>query len=1103
MNTTLNQNSYGNGDNVAGNLEKHFHAILPESLISLVDVILSNLQNRELDQALHHISVIDKMGNKDSEVNFLIELLRIKCEIITAERTESKISDLNRIITSSKSELIIDLALSIILRFESSEIFLATERYHSSAVKGVLSRSVYFELLAEFNEIQEKYTSHKFTLSEYELIGIILGSFNKGEFLFAAEVSQHLSKNYQSYNVDVLMLFSKAFLLNDVLANVHYWLISSDQKEQVDSIADKTYQLIEQSNGKDIRLFNIAIPIFRFTTGFSNSFSDMCYKYISSIEKLDPELADDLKASYDKSYSNINNHISKMRLISSSTDLYNVYISEVSSKKTLTYNEFKFFEKASKNGEFIKWISSGGELYEPEPEPANMLLSIYLDIYLGQYHNLDRVFETLSSEVIEPSEINISFIYDLASKLHESKFCYYAAKLISSFVKFNDCGWCSPVAEVYCFSLYNAGQFSSLVSIIDKIDESSWGSELYVLNIQTLLYHEMHTPALELCNKAIERFPEHILFYSLKFNCLTVLNLSLPDFVDSLGVGLFSLCNDSLQFLVFLHDKGFYSLVEQVIVRWYIDNPFENSRVVSQACLNFSNFQHHSTDSRNSFVPSSSLQGVICGVVYTDSGKDYTKLIVSENKNPHETIILKDSPLGKTLLIAEQGVKTNVNGSLKQIILKEKLPPYVAVYRLSMEIRGDSNDGTDMFQSYSVPSDPMEILDFLKDNLPNQEFDNDLAGNADYPLNIRAHRYLPSDPSRAAIAVLTDERFSKKDLFSNGLIDTSEIYVDLVTIFYLALTSLHSYVCKGNMKIYTSRFALGYINDWIDKIENDKFMTLGQDAKGQVFINTSKIIKYSSPNLIPSLREISRALNVPNPILGNEPKEISLLREILEPSLRDVLYHSFTNSLPLLSVDSQLCYWLSCLPNIKVCNAYKFFEIATSSIPYSEREAGLVYHLQSDMPYAFLTVDFSNIAKSKSSFSGTLLFLAIKKHSDWIVKNTIPEKFLALIFMQYFYSEFQRNNWNLAFAFNNASPQTACTEKMLYLCCDLIIANGKKNYAEERVSDFIINMLHFIRDFRVLEVIRTLLLNYLIGRFMDLGFINKCINKSLNKNGDN
>ena len=37
----------------------------------------------------------------------------------------------------------------------------------------------------------------------------------------------------------------------------------------------------------------------------------------------------------------------------------------------------------------------------------------------------------------------------------------------------------------------------------DKIDENLWGSELYVLNIQTLLYHEMHTHALELCNKAI------------------------------------------------------------------------------------------------------------------------------------------------------------------------------------------------------------------------------------------------------------------------------------------------------------------------------------------------------------------------------------------------------------------------------------------------------------------------------------------------------------------------------------------------------------------------------------------------------------------------
>ncbi|EBL3325612.1 hypothetical protein D4T62_23215, partial [Salmonella enterica subsp. enterica] len=119
-----------------------------------------------------------------------------------------------------------------------------------------------------------------------------------------------------------------------------------------------------------------------------------------------------------------------------------------------------------------------------------------------------------------------------------------------------------------------------------------------------------------------------------------------------------------------------------------------------------------SKKSNQEFIPSENVDGVVCGVHYNDTGKDLTKLIVVDTSLNSSYFISSDSPVAKALLNSELNEVKKLG--MKRLTLKEKMPAYVAVFRLAYEIRNESNDGSDIFQSISLPDDPEEMIKVIK-----------------------------------------------------------------------------------------------------------------------------------------------------------------------------------------------------------------------------------------------------------------------------------------------------------------------------------------------------------------------------------------------------
>lgn len=1102
MNNSINQYSYGTGDNIAGNLEKHFHSILPESLISLVETILSSIQNREIDEAFKNINIIEGMGNKDVEVNYLIELLRIKCQIISGDTSHKNIKELNQIMLNSKSNLIVDLALSVILRMERSDSTKAIERYNSINIKGIFSHSVYYELFAELSELRSRYSTSKFLLSDYELIGIILGAFNKKEYNFASEVANHFFENFGGYNADVLLLFSNAFLLNEVLANKHYWLISSTEKSMLDNIGNKVIELIEASSGKDLRLFNIAAPLFDFTFGYNDYFSELCYKYVASIELIDPQLAFDIKIKFDSGIFDDAHPLCKLRSIQQSVDSRREFIDDVISKKHIAYDDFKILELVGKKEEINSWISSGGLIYEDDTSYVSNLLKLVVAVYSPQKHHIDEIFNEIFSDIDDAKEkINLNFINDLANRLIKSNNPYYAGYLVLHFTHLQEDHWCSPLLDTLATALYNSGQFLELRNTLLKIKVETWSNKIYFYHIQELTYHDDYTTALQYCSDAILKYPDELTFYSLKAHCLSKLKRPLFDFINSIEISIVKADEDSLQFLSFLQLHGFYSFFEKIIIQWYLDDPIGNCKIVSKACLNSTSILNDEGDEEELFKPSKSVGNAVCGVVYSDSGKHFTKLIVSDVKKNDNTLLYHNSPVAKALLCARENELTPVEGSIKKVVLEEIIPPYVAVYRLSMELRNEINDGTDCFQSYILPSDPDDIINFFKENFPENNLNSQISENAEIPLSMRSHNALSYDPVRASIASLISKDFVKKEHYSLGEKNVTELYIDLKTVIYLCLTSLNEFFDSSDIKLFTSQYVIGLLKKWLDDIDNDKFLTMGKDPVGNIIINSSITIKESSQQFLINMKMMIKILQKAQPVVANEPKALSLLRNNLELSLRDGLYISFSQGLHFFSVDSQLCFWLDKLSGVKVCNSAHLLEKAARNVTYRKRETGIIYYLFNDMPNVILVEDFKNIALSKSDYNGLLLSKLIKKHENWIIENTRLYAFLSNIFIAFICNAIDKSNsGDLNVIVYKMHPLDFFVELVFNTCCDVVATSGKGDCIEDRLALFIISLRYFNRSNELNTLMEYLFLEYISGRFLDREYIVKMVNHYLSLN---
>lgn len=215
------------------------------------------------------MTMLRVMAQKDPEAAALVEVISIYGELVEAREQDAAWGAVAKIAASAKNDIVKDVCLAALLRLarRTEREPTAIEYYLAEPAPGLYSKEVFLRSYAD--ETQLEAASRQFILSEGELTGIVEGALRLELADFAIRMAKRLSDDHKSYNADVLQVTASAFDLNHHLFSKHLWLNTPEVKQRLDFLTAQVINLLERSEGTDVRLYNMACPIFETYQGLA------------------------------------------------------------------------------------------------------------------------------------------------------------------------------------------------------------------------------------------------------------------------------------------------------------------------------------------------------------------------------------------------------------------------------------------------------------------------------------------------------------------------------------------------------------------------------------------------------------------------------------------------------------------------------------------------------------------------------------------------------------------------------------------------------------------------------------------------------------------
>lgn len=1111
---SLNQAHYGQGDNVARdknlfieNYNTFINLTVPEDLREPVKEILSDISNRKIIDAKTKIDLIASIKNQTKEINDLFLLLRIKADLVEDANSHSEFSILNEIVLSSNNEMIKDLSLSLLLRLEFNKFGKdrMMERYNATDVKGPFSRALLLELTLSKEVLLERASTGKHGLTEEEMIGLISGLFRVKSFEVALDVATFLVDYFPSYNSRVIHLFARGMLLNQDIIGDDYWLLSQKEKDRISSLIEETLKLYTVSEGSDFRLYNVIVPCYLFTKERDERLREILIKNIESVDKVDHEFANDFRAVHLNEQEQENHPVNIIRKCKSDKIYKEKIVKEILSNEVVSLSDFILARELISDTSLIEWIDKGGVIQADQGRLSELLSKLKLELYIEQNdisRRNSRVVDDIIGEIIncdnnDFKSINPVFIYNISEDLRDvgrnSQLCEIMGKYFDNKHRY----WCSPIVYQYLIGLYETGLYQAFSSLYDIVDNKDKPILIHIMALSTYFSHNEMEKALSLIED--NNANQDLEFIRLKLYVYEKIGdySAIEQVVKNIDYKKFKEPSNSL---LRLSDKiislGYTKFGHDLAIKFFLDSPEKNYMFVSQICLQIM----MSKKSNQDFIPSEDVEGIVCGVHYNDTGKDLTKLIVMDSSLNSNYFISNDSPVAKELLNSELNEVKKLG--MKRLTLKEKMPAYVAVFRLAHEIRNESNDGSDLFQSISLPDDPEEMIKVIKDILPKTEKNNAVYINENFPVNFKMEMIAKNDPVKAAMISLTDMKIKIKDFQSGGGDIESNISTDIFTICYICMNSFVDYFVDNDIHFLLIEEDVKAINNWLDIVKGDEYKTIAVNDNGSIHINTSDTIKSYHGDFIKNLESIQKQIKVYYPKIGDIPNELIKLNGVVGDNYLKNIYACLTNKTPYFTADLISCIFFNQTLNIKVVDFHKYIHEASRHISYSEREKGIILHSVGMYPYPLSLDDIYSLAFSKNDETGYFLGELIKLYSGRFNDKIDLYALMSQLFFRYLQKTYTNNQIfneklkNTDFSFIN--PYGARIDRIFYICCGAIIKIKNGLTCEENLARFLAFLLcEFTSNTRFLNLIFWLASNFVSGHFLNIKKLNECLNEML------
>lgn len=1077
-----NQIHNGSGDNAVNKFETIVRSIHTRDLASVADSIMCDVRYRDTLRAREKLDVLNKIESLERDVKLLLNAFLIKVELTEnlTLKSHAKQDLLTLVINPSIPNNVIDVVASILINLESrTQPELARERYRESNSNKPFINEIFFERLATQAEIEEKFNnSTRYNLLEQELTGLVRGALRVEQFKLAVDISTYLNKYFPSHNSEILLLFSESCLVLSQ-SDKHYWLFDKTVKEKIDCLVAKLSTLIIS---EDVRTVSILINLLSATSFSNYDLIELGRKYVDKIDDINSDCANTIRYMITASSSLITNFELTPAPLNLDGFIRLIDALDNSSIELPIVNN---------------WLESGGR-FNTGDDYINSFLMLNLKAILCIHGDKEKI-SSLSDDAQEFLDLDKNkFITLQPSAL--TKLCDIFTRLGQPLIAVNylrlvipSKPWGSPIFYCYLNALFDCEKYELIISQLKHL--SAEDKSQFVFHIESQVYQRLskYELSIESSKSAIELKPNdpHSWYLLLSSSRLNSASLDvLQSLVFDIPEDIFSTYHDSKiplinEIAIFINAQ----IADRVLADWFVQDPGKVAKVLTQI--------HTNSLSNRTHVTSTSYTPVNCGpgVVYSDGFDTHRRILVRGVNINHACLLDINSPLGQFLDSMQKG-ETIHDSRFGEITLIERLPPNVAAFQHAIQLRNDSNDGTDVFKLFTMPTSKDEFFPYFEKIMQRfspKDTGRDALKNPQIPLVMRGKYTNPDSPINGAVAHLTSKDTTQYlQLFGNGIERPSKVIIDLYTAVYLSLLGIASTLSKASVLTVISKQSKIIFDSWIENILRDDYLSFEYTDNG-IIRYTAEDIKRNSFYFIQELKQLMSTSEVEALKPSDTPDNLIKIKSAIDDSVYSTFQLSVANEIPWLCVDHLMCI-LSYQSGYKVANINSILISLLNNSSFENRINGVKLSLFSGMPVPIMYRDMIELSASSTPTDVYLVARFIEKYSATFKS---PEELLSFIV--------EATGRTIAAAAIDGeilrggrcynARYNGYTEYVFNFSCRAAINGLNGDTAEKKLALFLFNLsIRFNKVKELVDLLSWLASSFATGHFLDINEINRAFN---------
>lgn len=1092
MAESVEQNSWGDGDNVAGN-KLVFSSVSPEAFETNIEKVVTCIRHRNLTQASSLLDTLLSTSNLDSDATKTLEVLNLFILVEKNEAPDSAYNTLNIYLNRDLSSVFKDIAHAVLIRLDVKEqcIAVAKERFHQIKLPGQNANEAYLTLVADVNEINAKFEDSKLGLTEAVGCALVRGATRLMHHKLALSIAEHLNKFAPSFNSRVLLFSCKLNVTYDEVDGRHYWITSAKVHAKLNELCNELSHLVDESRGREARTIDFAYGLLRYVNFECRQLVDVCYKYASEIENNYTDFYNLLMRLYDNQVEQTDNLLEKLTKSNKDPSYKVSLLAEITGSQNISSENSFLLTRLGDRDLIRKWFESGGKVESENPMEAYLAelelkaFSSTNDTKQIQYirSEVDGFIQKFNSDLVK---LNPQRLVELCTYLIDLGLPSGAVDLLRPLIPSENI-WLSPLVCCYIDALLKSEQLRTLRTILDSINKTDWDCYLWQIeSYQFALQHQLP--------EAVSALEKAIKLYSFSAELwLKLINLSRQVEQDNFNSSkilkripkevLESPSPSGYELLKELIAAGEQLTAEMILVTWFINDPTGTARDVSQFGL--------SICSKRELKLNPSPQLEICrgGVVYEVDGKQELKVLVEPFISSHSHLLDCTSPLAQHLMSMEVN-EENTFGML-DIKLLEILPPYIAILRLATQLRVINNDGSDCFYSLNVPSEPEQLIPFLERKLGALKKEGeDVLQNINIPIYCKGRRVGASNPIAAALKLFTDKNIAKQSVPNFGDEHADSVILDAYSFCYLALADLAYDFTELINNVYITRETANCIEYWFKEINQEDYLSIGVMPEGGLFRTTAENIRNNTVDLQRALSHLFESSKVLAPNLVDFPPHISLIDGLTDLSTESSYKLAIANDIPWFCLDPLLARLVEQVDG-RVVNIFACISSLTDTI-VADLPKGIKLHVFTAFPYPITYRDLIGLSRSKNELAHYILSELIKQYAGSFSSYDEALNYTYLFVIHALVCEYQSGE--VLNGPRGVNPRNnGYFERLFNICCHEVMQYDDNNKeAEYKLAKLLSLLLYRVKGIEsAMKLFHYLAYQFISGHFLKLERVNE------------